>query len=133
MRDQTKTSEAPVDEALLSAIHDAFNSRDVDRIVSFFADDGVFSTAQGAHPYGEKYVGKENIKKFLAARFARISDMSWKHLYRYACGDRAVSYWVVTGTSESGEKLEYNGCDLYDFNEDGKIVYKDTFWKIVQK
>jgi hypothetical protein len=61
----TKTE---VDDALLESISDAFNSRDIDRIMSFFADDAVFATARGPHPYGERYVGKAAIGKFLGDR-----------------------------------------------------------------
>jgi len=122
-----------IDDELMGAIHDAFNAQDVEKIGSFFAEDGVFSTARGPHPYGERYVGPDAIKKYLAWRFGQISDMSWQHVYRYTCGNRAVSYWVVTGAAKSGEKMEYYGCDLYTFNDDGKIAYKDTFWKTVEK
>jgi hypothetical protein len=117
-----------VDDTLMEAIHQAFNSRDVDRIVTFFADDGVFSTARGPHPYGERYVGKAAIKEFLATRFKSIPDMRWEHLYRYVAGDHGVSYWIVKGKNANGEDLNLHGCDLYKF-KDGKIVYKDTFWK----
>ncbi|NCX03565.1 MAG: DUF4440 domain-containing protein, partial [Betaproteobacteria bacterium] len=36
-----------VSEALVAEIESAFNSRDVDRILEYFADDGVFATARG--------------------------------------------------------------------------------------
>lgn len=121
-----------VDEALMHAIHDAFNSQDVERIADFFAEDGVFATARGPHPYGERYVGKTAIKEFLAKRFKSIPQMRWEHLYRYVAGDRAVSYWIVKGKSDTGEDLNLHGCDLYTFDQNGKISYKDTFWKSIQ-
>ncbi len=58
--------------------------------------------------------------------------MSWEHGYHYICGDRAVSVWRVTGKSGSGEILNYQGCDLWEFR-DGKVCNKDTYWKIVGK
>lgn len=91
------TEPVHVDEALMAEIHDAFNARDVARICALFTEDGVFATARGPHPYGERYVGREAIGKFLAERFANIPDMSWHHHYRWFHGNRAVSYWRVTG------------------------------------
>lgn len=126
------TETVHVDEKLMGEIHDAFNARDVDRIVSFFAEDGVFATARGPHPWGQKYEGKPAIKKVLAERFRQIPEMSWQHIYRYSCGEHAVSYWTVTGKNANGEVLNYNGCDLYTF-KNRKIVYKDTFWKAIEK
>lgn len=122
------TEPVHVDEALMAEIHDAFNARDVARICALFTEDGVFATARGPHPYGERYVGREAIGKFLAERFANIPDMSWHHHYRWFHGTRAVSYWRVTGKDARGEQLEFDGCDLYEF-ENRKIKYKDTLWK----
>jgi len=39
--------------------------------------------------------------------------------------------WTVRGTGTDGEALNYQGCDIYRF-EDDKIVHKNTFWKIVE-
>jgi ketosteroid isomerase-like protein len=117
-----------VDDALLDAIAQAFNSRDIDRIMEFFAEDAVFATARGPHPYGERYVGKPAIGRFLGDRFKSIPDMRWENQYRFVSGDRAVSCWIVEGKNPAGESLNFFGCDLYTFR-DGKIVYKDTYWK----
>ena len=122
------TEPVHVDEALMQEIHDAFNARDVARICALFTEDGVFATARGPHPYGERYVGREAIGKFLAERFANIPDMAWHHHYRWFHGNRAVSYWRVTGKDARGEALEFDGCDLYEF-ENRRIKYKDTLWK----
>jgi len=32
----------------------------------------------------------------------------------------------------SGARIEVRGCDFYTFR-DGKVVKKDSFWKIVEK
>jgi ketosteroid isomerase-like protein len=45
-------------------------------------------------------------------------------------GDRAVSEWLLTGTSASGEKIRVRGCDLFEIR-DGNIIRKDSYWKIV--
>ena len=49
---------------------------------------------------------------------------------RDACGDRGVSEWTITGTGLDGERIEVRGCDLWAFGDDGRIVRKDSFWKI---
>ena len=38
--------------ALMKQINEAFNSRDVDRIMSFFAEDCTFLMARGPEPEG---------------------------------------------------------------------------------
>jgi len=36
----------------------------------------------------------------------------------------------LTGTTVEGERIEVRGCDLWTFGPGGKIVRKDSFWKI---
>jgi len=115
---------------LMEEINAAFNSRDADRVASYFAADGVFATARGPDPWGHRVQGRDNIRDFVARRFEVVPDMKWEHDYKYVTENRAVTVWTVTGKSAGGETFNYRGCDLYDF-KDGKITYKDTFWKIV--
>ena len=67
----------------------------------------------------------------LADRFKVISDMRWDHIEHFVAGNRAVSVWMVTGTGADGEKLNYQGCVIYEFRGE-RILNKDTYWKIVE-
>jgi ketosteroid isomerase-like protein len=46
--------------------------------------------------------------------------------------NRGVSTWLLTGTTTAGEQVRVRGVDLLEFR-DGKIVTKDSYWKIVDK
>ena len=116
---------------LMRAISAAFNSRDVERIVDCFAEDGVFCLARGPESVGRTLKGKAAIRKALADRFEQIPDMRWDGQDYILAGDRAVSLWTVRGNSADGEELNYQGCDIYQFAGD-KIIHKNTFWKIVE-
>jgi ketosteroid isomerase-like protein len=118
--------------ARLMEINAAFNSRDVDRIMSFFEEDATFLMARGPEPVGRRVHGKEAIRRVLADRFKVIRDMRWDHVDHFVTGNRAVSVWMVTGTGADGERLNYQGCDLYEFRGD-KILNKDTYWKLVEQ
>ena len=117
---------------LLLQINAAFNSRDVNRIMAFFADDATFLMARGPEPCGRRVRGKAAIGQVLADRFKVISDMRWDHIDHFVTGNRAVSIWTVTGTGADGERLDYQGCDIYEFRGD-KILNKDTYWKLVEQ
>ena len=117
---------------LMKAISAAFNSRDVDRICSFFAEDGVFCLSRGPEPVGRTLSGKKTIRRALADRFAVIPDMRWENEEYILAGDRAISVWTVRGKSADGEELNYQGCDIYTFKGE-KIVHKNTFWKQVEQ
>ena len=117
---------------LMKAISAAFNARDVERIVSFFAEDGVFCLSRGSEPVGRTLKGKAVIRQVLADRFKQIPDMRWENEEYILAGNRAVSIWTVKGEGGDGEVLNYQGCDIYTFGPDDKIVHKNTFWKIVE-
>jgi ketosteroid isomerase-like protein len=119
---------------LMKAISAAFNSRDVYRIVSFFAEDGVFCLSRGPEPVGRTLTGNAAIRKALADRFVQIPDMRWENEEYIIApeANRAVSVWTVRGKGSDGEDLNYQGCDIYTFDAADKIALKNTFWKIVQ-
>lgn len=122
----------PVTRDFLASIGQAFNSRDVERIVALFHDDAIFWLASGPEPVGTTLNGKAAIRKLLADRFKLIPDMHWARTDEWMGeGDRAVTQWRVTGKAADGTKLDYQGCDLYQF-KDGLIWRKDTYWKIVK-
>ena len=118
--------------ALMRHISAAFNSRDVDRIVDCFAEDGVFCLARGPESVGRTLKGKAAIRAALAQRFRQIPDMRWENEDYILARDKAISVWTVHGKGADGEELNYQGCDIYQFDGDNKIVHKNTFWKIVE-
>jgi ketosteroid isomerase-like protein len=122
----------PITREFLASIGQAFNSRDVDRIVALFHEDAIFWLASGPEPVGTTLKGKAAIHKLLADRFKSIPDMHWARTDEWMGeGDRAVTQWRVTGKAADGTKLDYQGCDIYQF-KDNLIWRKDTYWKIVK-
>ena len=51
-------------------------------------------------------------------------------VYSWRSGAHGVSTWLLTGTAKAGEPLRVRGGELLEFRE-GKIVTKDSSWKIV--
>lgn len=115
---------------LLRDVLAAFNAHDLDRIMSFFADDCSFDMPRGSHPFGTRYVGKAEVRAGLASRFSGLPDVHYGDDEHWVCGDHAVSRWELTGTTRDGRHLRVRGCDLWEFR-DGACVRKDSYWKIV--
>jgi ketosteroid isomerase-like protein len=116
----------------LDEIHDAFNRHDVEAVVGYFAEDGVFRLARGDDGFGRKPTGKAEIRDFLNDRFRAIGDMHWEASATWFSGNRATSEWLVTATLPNGDKLELSGCDLYEFRG-RQIIKKDTYWKAIDQ
>jgi steroid delta-isomerase-like uncharacterized protein len=122
----------PITVETLKQVLEAFNRHDLDAIMAFFAEDATFDMPQGPHPWGLRYVGKEQVRVGLASRFAGIPDVHYGDDHHWVCSDRGVSEWTLTGTTTTGAHIEVRGCDLFEFR-DGLIVRKDSYWKIVER
>jgi|ERR1700736_286856 ketosteroid isomerase-like protein len=114
----------------LRELLDAFNQHDLDRIMKFFSHDATFDMPRGPHPWGSRYVGKDEVRRGLVSRFTGIPDVYYGDDRHWVSGDRGASEWLLTGTSSTGESLKVRGCDLFEFR-DGKVIRKDSYWKIV--
>ncbi len=122
-----------VTRELLAGFLAAFNNHDLDAIMGFFADDCVFYMPRGAAPRGDRFAGKNEVRAGLAKRFEGIPDVHYGDDRHWVCGDDfGVSEWTLTGTSTTGMKLEVRGIDLLEFDGAGKVIRKDSFWKILE-
>lgn len=119
--------------ATLTELCEAFNAHDLDRIMTFFADDCVLKMPRGAEPWGTRCEGKRNVRDALATRFEGLPDVHCGKAEHFAdeTADTGMSKWTLTGTTREGVKKEVQGCDFYTFR-DGKVIRKNSYWKIVE-
>jgi ketosteroid isomerase-like protein len=125
----TETNQVTIET--LERVLDAFNAHDLDAVMSFFTDDCVLEMPRGPEPWGRRLAGREQVREGLASRFAGIPDVHYGDERHWLAGDRGCSEWLLTGTSAQGEQIAVRGCDLFEFR-DGKILRKDSYWKIVE-
>lgn len=109
----------------------AFNAHNLDAVMYFFADDCELLMPRGPEPWGQRYVGMAEVRKGLATRFEGIPDVHYGDVENWVSGNHGVSRWTLTGTTKDGKLINVRGCDLLEFR-DGKIIRKDSYWKIVE-
>src|SRR3546814_12956815 len=80
-----------VTDDLLQQSNDAFNSRDVERIMGFFTDDCTFLMARGPERDGRRVHGKDAVRRTLADRFHTVPGCKGEHTQRYVCGHPAAA------------------------------------------
>jgi ketosteroid isomerase-like protein len=114
---------------VLRAITAAFDAHDVEGILAHFAEDAVFESPRGPNPWGQRFVGLEEIRGAFAGRFSGIPDIRYQDDDHFVDGDRGASEWTLSGTTTDGQRIEVRGCDLWTLR-DGKVVKKDSYWKI---
>lgn len=130
---QSKEKEMRVTTETLKQILDAFNRHDLDAIMEYFADDCSFDFPRGPEPWGQRFVGKGNVREALASRFKGIPDVHYGDDSHWVSEDgrAGVSDWILTGTTADGVPIRVRGCDLWQF-KDGKVIRKDSYWKIIE-
>ena len=115
--------------AMLKAIATAFDEHDLDGIMGHFADDAVFDAPRGPDPWGTRFEGLAEIRRAFAARFSGIPDVRYQRGPAFRRRRPGASEWTLSGTTTDGQRIEVRGCDLWTLR-DGKVVKKDSYWKI---
>jgi ketosteroid isomerase-like protein len=115
----------------LKAILDAFNDHDLDAIMQYFADECSFDMPRGREEWGERFTGKDAVRRALATRFEGLPDVHYGDDRHWVAGNLGVSEWLLTGTARDGRHVRVRGCDHWEFR-DGRVVRKDSYWKIVE-
>ncbi|ERM80770.1 hypothetical protein P872_21170 [Rhodonellum psychrophilum GCM71 = DSM 17998] len=133
LQNQNNAQEMTVTVETLKQILEAFNRHDLDAIMEFFSDDCSFDFPRGPEPWGQRFIGKAQVREALAGRFKGIPDVHYgddRH-WISADGNTGISEWTLTGTTTSGINVKVRGCDLWEFRN-GKVTRKDSYWKIVE-
>jgi ketosteroid isomerase-like protein len=108
-------------EQTIERYNDAWNAHDVDAIVSFHAPGMVFQN----HTAGDLVEG-DAVGPHIAGIFERSPDLQFRGRRLYARDGLVVSEWTATATSRDGRRVEWDGIDVFPF-ENGLILRKDVY------
>ena len=101
--------------------NDAWNDHDLDAIMAMHAPGMVFEN----HTAGERAEG-DAVRDHIGAIFANWPDLRFRGRRLYARDGLVVSEWTATGTHADGRRLEWDGIDVFPF-ENGLILRKDVY------
>ncbi len=120
-------------EKMFDDFNAAWNSHDVEKIVSFFTDDGVHEDMAT----GAVNRGKEEVKAFISSTF--IFSPGWKAEVksRFGAGDWSAREWIMSGTHggdlpglpATGKKFSVRGASITELHE-GKIRRNTDYWNL---
>jgi ketosteroid isomerase-like protein len=108
-------------ERTIERYNEAWNLHDLDAIVSFHAPGMVFEN----HTAGERAEG-DDVRDHLGRIFANWPDLTFRGRRLYARDGLVVSEWTATATDGDGRRLEWDGIDVFPF-ENGLILRKDVY------
>jgi ketosteroid isomerase-like protein len=108
-------------ERIIDRYNEAWNAHDLDAIVSFHAPGMVFEN----HTAGERAEGPA-VRGHIGGIFASWPDLAFRGRRLYARDGLVVSEWTATATDGEGRRLEWDGIDVFPF-ENGLILRKDVY------
>ena len=106
---------------LITRYDAAWNAQDLDTILALHAPGMVFEN----HTAAERAEGDE-VGPHIAEIFENWPDLAFRGRRQFVRDDLVVSEWTASATDGEGRRLEWDGVDIFSF-EDGLISRKDVY------
>ena len=102
----------------------AIRAMDAEAFANTFAEDG--STED---PIGTPAIkGRAAIREFLASICKNFNSVGLTEDHVFVAGHGAAVKWTGKGTSANGKEVNFEGIDVIEVNEDGKIQRVRAYW-----
>ena len=106
------------------AYFEATRAMDQEAWVSTFAEDAVSYDPVGAQPT----TGHERLREFFQTITAGFKQVGLTEDQIFVAGNGAAVKWTGRGVSKQGRKVHFEGIDIFEVNESGKIQTLHAFW-----
>ena len=97
---------------------------DVEGFVSTFASEGVTHDPVGTPPSA----GHDAIRGFITHIFSAFETVGVTEDAVFASGNSAAVKWTGKGIAKNGNHVTFEGIDVIDCNDEGKIVLVRALW-----
>ncbi len=102
----------------------AIRAMDADAFANTFAEDGTTYDPVGSP--GIK--GRGGIRDFLEGICQNFKSVALAEESVFVAGNGAAVKWTGRGTSTNGREVRFEGIDVFEINEDGKIQTVRAYW-----
>ncbi len=102
----------------------AIRAMDEQAWVNTFAEDAVTYDPVGAPPAR----GHQKLAEFFQTITAAFKELGLTEDEVFIAGNGAAVKWSGRGISKSGSKVHFEGIDVFEVNETGKIQTLHAYW-----
>jgi steroid delta-isomerase len=102
----------------------AIRAMDADAFANTFAEDGTTFDPVGT----PGITGREGLREFFASICKNFKTVALTEDSIFVAGNGAAVKWTGSGTSTSGKEVRFEGIDVIEVNEDGKIQTINAYW-----
>jgi steroid delta-isomerase len=108
----------------IKAYFAALRAMDERAWVNTFAEDAVTYDPVGAQPTR----GHQRLAEFFQTITAAFKEVGLTEDQIFIAGNGAAVKWTGRGTSQAGRKVQFEGIDVFEINEAGKIQTLHAYW-----
>mgnify|MGYP001076493529 CR=1 FL=1 len=121
-------------EKMMSDYTVAWNSHNVERILSFLTNDVVYEDVA----LGKVCRGKKEVKDFISSSLVDIPDVKFEQKSSFISGDWSAGEWVMSGTfahssnpgmPATGKSFSVRGASIIEFRK-GKISRESFYYNM---
>ena len=102
----------------------AIRAMDAEAFANTFAEDGTTFDPVGT----PGITGRDAIREFLTSICKNFTSVGLTEESVFVAGNGAAAKWTGRGTSVTGKEVKFEGIDLFEINEDGKIQTVRAYW-----
>jgi steroid delta-isomerase len=102
----------------------AIRAMDVDAIANTFAEDGTTFDPVGT----PGITGRDGIREFFQSIFKNFKSAGLTEDSVFVAGNGAAVKWTGHGTSTNGGEVKFEGIDVFEVDDDGKIQTIHAYW-----
>jgi steroid delta-isomerase len=102
----------------------ATRAMDADAFANTFAEDGTTFDPVGT----PGITGRAAIREFLASICKNFKSVGLTEDSVFVAGNGAAVKWTGHGTSANGKDVKFEGVDVFEVNDDGKIQTVRAYW-----
>ena len=102
----------------------AIRAMDADAFANAFAEDGTTYDPHGS----TAITGRVALREFFQSICKNFKSVALTEDSIFVAGDGAAVKWTGKGTSTSGREVNFEGIDVLEVNDDGKIQTIHAYW-----
>ena len=102
----------------------AIRAMDADAFANAFAEDGTTFDPVGS----PAITGRTALRGFFQSICSNFKSVALDEDSVFVAGNGAAVKWTGSGTSTAGKDVKFEGIDVFEVNEDGKIQTLHAYW-----
>jgi steroid delta-isomerase len=102
----------------------AIRAMDAEAFANAFAEDGTTFDPVGS----PAITGRAALREFFQSICKNFKSVGLTEDSVFVAGNGAAVKWTGRGTSNSGKEVKFEGVDVIEVNQDGKIQTINAYW-----